>query len=178
MYSQTYIFLYYQFSRHHQKSHTQLANVHVRDNLVTLCSICHFAFDLEECAFFPADMEDWADKLKTEPHLQLEYISQRNIKYLRVLLQADVETKAALDKHYRNAFTEKPVKAWHGEPGVLIIKNHSTLALRVEDTHFELLKSYQELKSAWFSFNSPCALENCKLCKNSQTKDEGTWIRS
>ncbi|KAL2058401.1 hypothetical protein ABVK25_001129 [Lepraria finkii] len=59
----------YSFVKHHELGRTQLHNIHDRDNLVALCSICHFALDSDEWTFIPEDTKNWIQRIEATPQI-------------------------------------------------------------------------------------------------------------
>jgi hypothetical protein len=163
---------------HHKASRTQIDNVHSVRNLVALCSICHLAFDREEWTFLPKDMATWVQDAKAEPRRDsiLKYNAQQNIECQRWRLQNDPDSKASQDRYYVSAFTDRPIKIWQGEPGVLVLRNtailETPLTLGVDMELEKALDTYDELRKIWMRFNTPCLKDQCRICSYEGDNDE------
>ena len=156
--------------KHHELGRTQLYNIHDRDNLVALCSICHFALDSNEWTFIPEDTKNWIQRIEATPRIIQEYNSQRNIVFRRLLLIPDPDSKAFQDNYYKSAFTDSPTKIWSGEPGVVVI---SPLPAPPPEPTAELQETFNDfraLQMLWLTYKSPCSEEKCPIC---QSNNEG-----
>lgn len=147
-------------------SHTNITNIHDKANLMALCALCHFAFDHEEWTFFPLDMTSWIKALKADSNLKSILNSRRDIGYQRILLLRNPRSKAYQDLYYRSAFANAPTQTWVGEPGVLILRNHSAMGLSTTNSQvLQIIETSMELYTLWKSYTNPCCVKDCELCK-------------
>ena len=123
--------LLYKFVMHHKCSQTQEVNIHSIRNLIALCPICHFAFDLGEWTFLPTEMAAWVHVATAKPEEDPpipEYNARQDIERRRWRLRYDPDAQASQDDYYVSAFNNKPIKLWRGEVGLLILRNAAILS--------------------------------------------------
>ena len=79
----------------------------------------------------------------------LEYNALQDIECRRWRLRYDPDTQASQDDYYVSAFTNKPIKIWRGEVGLLILRNVgilSTPMLGRDRELVEALDTYNKLR--------------------------------
>ena len=172
-----------QFETHHKRNRIQIANIDDKANLIALCSVCHYAFDLEEWTFLPDDMSAWIQAANAEPGKNFIPIwnSQRDIRYRPWRLALDPESQASQDKDFNSAFTNNPLKTWSGEVGALILSRSYLFSIDVENPTTGLVKAleeYRTLLSLWISYIGSCSVQQCLVCKRSGDKSGGDGNRS
>jgi hypothetical protein len=142
-------------------------NIHDRDNLIALCTICHFAYDNDEWIIISEHITTWRQRLEATPRLVNEYRSQKGMLYRRLLLAPAGASTASGDPHYASAFVNRPTKEWGGEPGVLMVR---PLDPREADAALEkAVDDFQVVRTLWRRFVSPCVREDCAFCKGKDT---------
>jgi hypothetical protein len=159
----------YNFIMHHKSGRIQLDNIHDIANLVALCSICHFAFDLKEWTFLPEDMVTWVQDAEAEPERDFvqEINSRRTIKFRRWRLENDPDSEASRDDHFISAFTNVPIKIWPGEVGAVILSNIAILATpetEADKDLIEAIEEYDKLRKIWLHYKRPCSKQECSIC--------------
>ena len=157
----------------HQLGQIQLHNIHDPGNLVALCSICHFAFDSDEWTFIPEDTTDWVQRIEATPQTILEYNSQRNIVYRRLLLTPDPDSKAFQDAHYKSAFTHNPTKMWSGEPGAIMVRPLFPFPPKPTAELRKTLVNFKALQELWSTYTGSCSKDACPICQKKSEKEEG-----
>lgn len=69
------------FETHHKRGRLHMLNIHSTANLIEVCSVCHYAFDLEQWTLIPDSMSAWVQAANAEPEKEFILIwnSQRDI---------------------------------------------------------------------------------------------------
>lgn len=161
------------FESHHKSGRTQLNNIHDTANLIALCKICHFAFDIDEWTFLPQDMASWIRSVKADPKKDFvrECNMKRNIVFQRFRLVGEPDSEASCDEHFRSSFTNEPLKMWPGEAGAVILRNTSILTNPKDDLD-EVIEEFDALRKIWMKYKNPCSSQACPICKTGRDGKE------
>lgn len=160
-----------------------MSNIDNTANLIALCSVCHYAFDLEEWIFLPDDMSAWIQAANAEPEKKFIPIwnSQRDVRFRPWRLAVDLHSQASQDKDFNSAFTNNPLKTWSGEVGAVILSRSYLYSIDVENPSTGLvgaLEEYRKLHSLWMSYIGSCSDRECPVCKGNGDKSYRDGDRS
>jgi hypothetical protein len=120
----------------------------------------------------PEGIQEWLANVKESSNAISTYRSQKNILYRRHLLDLDaIVSNTNIDEAFRDAFTERPTKTWHGEASLTILRATDPPA----DPEPELEKAFDsllELAKIWGKYRGECPLTVCSLCGKDEDPDD------